>query len=68
MSRPQLVLKHDDKHEGDFGSDAPGSPNPETANKKPGGRRPLARHLTRERIVHDLAESEKHCAGCGQDL
>jgi transposase len=32
------------------------------------GRRPLARHLKRERIVHDLAESEKHCACCGKDL
>lgn len=32
------------------------------------GRQPLARHLVRERIVHDLAESEKHCGGCGQPL
>jgi len=33
-----------------------------------GGRQPLARHLKRERIVHDLAEQEKHCAACDQDL
>jgi transposase len=39
-----------------------------TTNKKRGGRQPLARHLTRERIVHDLAESEKHCGCCGKDL
>ena len=32
------------------------------------GRQPLARHLKRERIVHDLAEAEKHCACCGKDL
>jgi transposase len=32
------------------------------------GRQPLAQHLVRERVVHDLAESEKHCAGCGRDL
>jgi transposase len=32
------------------------------------GRQPLARHLVRERIVHDLAESEKHCESCGQHL
>ena len=32
------------------------------------GRQPLARHLVRERVVHDLAESEKHCNGCGKDL
>lgn len=31
-------------------------------------RRPLAAHLTRERIVHDLAEADKHCACCGKDL
>ena len=36
--------------------------------QKRSGRQPLARHLIRKRIVHDLAESEKHCAGCGQDL
>jgi transposase len=32
------------------------------------GRQPLGRHLKRERIVHDLAEAEKHCACCGKDL
>jgi transposase len=36
--------------------------------KRTGGRQPLARHLKRERIVHDLAEEEKHCSGCQQDL
>jgi len=40
----------------------------EAANHKRSGRQPLARHLKRERIVHDLAESEKHCQGCGKDL
>jgi len=40
----------------------------ETQKKKTVGRQPLARHLKRERIVHDLGESEKHCAGCGKDL
>jgi transposase len=32
------------------------------------GRQPLPRHLKRERIVHDLAEADKHCATCDQDL
>jgi len=32
------------------------------------GRQPLPRHLKRERIVHDLAEPEKHCKECRQDL
>src|SRR3954453_2891960 len=36
--------------------------------KRTGGRQPLPRHLKRERIVHDLEESEKHCAACHQDL
>lgn len=41
----------------------------ESASKKrTGGRQPLPRHLTRERIVHDLAEQEKHCSTCQQDL
>jgi transposase len=38
------------------------------ATQKHPGRQPLARHLVRERIVHDLAESEKHCHCCGKDL
>jgi transposase len=35
---------------------------------KPRGRNPLPGHLKRERIVHDLAEAEKHCMTCDQDL
>jgi transposase len=36
--------------------------------KRSSGRQPLPRHLKRERIVHDLADSEKHCQICEQDL
>jgi transposase len=36
--------------------------------KRTGGRQSLPRHLKRERIVHDLAEKEKHCSACQQDL
>jgi transposase len=39
-----------------------------STSKKGTGRHPLARHLKRERIVHDLAEDEKHCEACQQDL
>jgi len=39
-----------------------------TSTKKRGGRQALPRHLKRERIVHDLAQAEKHCARCNQDL
>src|SRR5215469_8003287 len=55
----------DDDLDGDAGTVAKSN---ETPNRKRGGRQPLARHLKRERIVHDLAEAEKHCAGCGKDL
>jgi transposase len=39
-----------------------------TPPKRAGGRQPLPRHLKRERILHDLAEGDKHCSACGQDL
>jgi transposase len=53
----------------DFDRDAGAGAKPtETQNQKRGGRQALAPHLKRERIVHDLAEAEKHCAGCGKDL
>jgi transposase len=35
---------------------------------QPRGRKILPRHLKRERIEHDLAEGEKHCQSCGEDL
>ena len=38
------------------------------SKKRTGGRQALPRHLKRERIVHDLAEEEKHCSDCQQDL
>jgi transposase len=41
---------------------------PSEPKKRTGGRQPLPRHLKRERIVHDLAEEEKHCSACRQDL
>jgi len=59
-----------DVAEGDDIDDDP--PGGQKSGDKPSqrrrGRQPLARHLKRERIVHDLAESEKHCACCGKDL
>ena len=51
----------------DLDNDAGAGPKAnETQTKQRGGRQPLARHLRRERIVHDLAEAEKHCGGCGR--
>lgn len=46
--------------------DKPDEP-PQTPKKR-SGRQPLARNVIRERIVHDLAEAEKHCNCCGKDL
>jgi transposase len=48
--------------------DAPPAPPADKEKGKPHGRRPLPTHLKRERIEHDLAEAEKHCAACAQDL
>jgi len=59
------------------GADATEGPDDDDQNVKPGagegtqkrsGRQALPRHLKRERIVHDLADSEKHCQVCEQDL
>ena len=78
LSEDQLALfaaalqaRQAEKAEEPKGSDddnaAPGAPGTSPA-KRGGGRQPLPRHLKRERIVHDLAEAEKHCDACQQDL
>lgn len=46
----------------------PGADPADQDTKKTGGRQALPRHLKRQRIVHDLAEQEKHCRDCAQDL
>jgi transposase len=62
----ELTAEEDDD---DGDPDVAGGQKPDQKQgKKRGGRQPLAKHLTRERIVHDLAESEKHCSDCGKDL
>ncbi len=53
----------DDDDPGSSGPEQPGSPAP-----KRGGRKALPPNLERRRIVHDLAEGDKHCAQCAQDL
>ena len=59
----EAAVKSGDSDDDDRPSVAGSAP-----NKKGGGRQPLPRHLKWERIVHDLAESEKHCEACQQDL
>lgn len=51
----------------DHDEEPPASPSA-SGSGKPRGRKALVRHLKRERIEHDLPESEKHCAHCDQDL
>lgn len=66
-----LQARQAEKAEEPKGSDdddaAPGASGA-TPAKRGGGRQRLPRHLKRERIVHDLAEAEKHCDECQQDL
>jgi len=74
LSKEQLALfealwkvsdpEEEDSESAEGEADQPAEP---PANKR-SGRQPLARNVTRERIVHDLADSEKHCDGCGKDL
>ena len=75
LSREQLalfaaeagfVIPELEPAEPDEKSDDP--PSGATGENKPRGRKPLPRHLKRERIEHDLAEDEKHCLHCDQDL
>jgi transposase len=55
-------------HGADNFDEPAGTPDETRPGKKRSGRHPLAEHLKRERIVHDLTEAEKHCACCGRDL
>jgi transposase len=57
----------EDDEDSDIDPTTGSTPGP-TPSKTRGGRQALARHLRRERIVHDLPASEKHCSDCGKDL
>jgi len=61
MSLPEGEESDDHDDEPPAGASVPGS-------GKPRGRKPLPRHVKRERIEHDLPDQEKHCAQCDQDL
>ena len=52
----------------DDDNDPPANASGSGSTNMPRGRKPLPRHLKRERIEHDLPDSEKHCAECDQDL
>lgn len=61
ISLPEAEESDDHDQEPPASTSAPGS-------GKPRGRKPLPRHLKRERVEHDLPEAEKHCRQCDQDL
>jgi transposase len=64
----QAERESDAKSENSDDDDTPGTVTGSHAKKRGGGRQPLPRHLKRERIIHDLTDSEKHCDACHQDL
>ena len=64
QAQTESPVKGDDSDD-DTASGAAGDTAPK---KRAGGRQPLPKNLQRERIVHDLAEEEKHCATCQKDL
>jgi len=75
LSREQLALfaaelkmSLSEAKEPDDSEDEPPAGASVSGNGNPGGRKPLPRHLKRERIEHDLPEKEKHCRECNQDL
>jgi transposase len=67
--RAQGVDVEDLSKEGGSGPDDKDPPaSAGSTGAKSRGRSPLPAHLKRERIVYDLAEAEKHCHACDQDL
>ena len=65
---PESQSDEDDDDDNLGGAPQGGQQSSQTQHNKRSGRQALARHLVRERIVHDLAEAEKHCDCCGRDL
>jgi transposase len=76
LSREQLALfaaevgltVPEPEESDDHGEEPPANAAGEGSAKPRGGRKPLARHLKRERVEHDLPDAEKHCAHCDQDM
>jgi transposase len=64
--KPAAESEQESKRDNDKDEDPPGETG--GVEKNPRGRQRLPRHLKRERIVHDLTDADKHCAGCDQVL
>lgn len=63
-----VTLPEADERAEDNGDDPPSGASSGNQPAAPRGRKPLPRHLKRERVEHDLADEEKHCGECGEDL
>jgi transposase len=57
-----------DSDDPDGGGGQPGGGDAAAPKKKTSGRPALPAHLECKRVVHDLAEAEKYCNACQQDL
>jgi len=64
----ELKMSLPETEESDDSEDEPPAGAFVSGNGNPRGRKPLLRHLKRERIEHDLPEKERHCTECHQDL
>jgi len=65
---PRISWRCSTEGKDDDGPGAPPAADQKSPRGKSDGRQPLAKHLKRERIEHDLAEADKHCEACRQDL
>jgi transposase len=65
--KAQIPEATEASNDDDSNNDSASKPG-ETPKGNSRGRRPIPGHLKRERIVHDLAEGEKHCKDCCEEL
>jgi len=67
-SQKTEATKPDEEPKDQDNDPKPGLDSSKKKQKNGGGRQSLSPNLKRERIVHDLQDTEKHCAVCAQDL
>lgn len=68
LNVPGVNLPTASEEPGASDDDPPAPTAGDTQASKPQGRRPMPAQRKRERVVHDLAEAEKHCPACAQEL
>jgi transposase len=62
------AVENEAEKPGGSDDDPPASSPGDSPKGKAHGRRPFPGHLKRERLIHDLADAEKHCTVCAEDL